>query len=239
MTISDGFSENSPGKGPRLFVLSDTHILLEGIVLALSHDESIEVVGASNHSLHPLRIAGLNPDVLLIDFTISMDLRRSRALRVAMPEVKMVALGVVEAEADVVACAEAGIAGFVSSTGSLKDIASAIHSAVRGELVCSPQTAGMLFRLLGARKTRAPMGGDEMLTPREREIVLLMGEGLPNKHIARRLGIHDATVKNHVHSILSKLGVSRRGEVAAQLFQAASPPTALTQPNGGGGLLHR
>ena len=56
MTISEGLSENSPGKGPRLFVLSDTHILLEGIVLALSRDASIDVVGASNHAIHPLWI---------------------------------------------------------------------------------------------------------------------------------------------------------------------------------------
>ena len=218
----------------KLFILSETSILREGIVIALSQQRTVAVVGSSDFSIPPRRITAADPDALLLDITVSKDLRFTRTLRALMPEVKIVALGVAEAEADMIACAEAGVAGFISSNGSLDDIVEAIHSAVRGELVCSPRTAGMLFRLLGSRiAARASVGDDEALTSREREIVVLMGEGLPNKQIARRLGIQNATVKNHVHSILGKLGVSRRAEVAAQLFQSGwSTSSPLPRANG-------
>jgi two-component system nitrate/nitrite response regulator NarL len=94
----------------------------------------------------------------------------------------------------------------------------AVHSAVRGELVCSPRTAAMLLHRVSLPHGRPSADPDKsMLTQREQDIVLLLNEGLSNKQIARSLNIQSATVKNHVHSILSKLRVSRRGEVAAQL----------------------
>jgi DNA-binding NarL/FixJ family response regulator len=88
---------------------------------------------------------------------------------------------------------------------------------MRGELVCSPRTAGMLLNHV-AKPSSGP--DNDVLTPREREIVSLMSEGLSNKHIARQLGIQNATVKSHVHSILSKMHVRRRGEAAAQLLHS-------------------
>jgi DNA-binding NarL/FixJ family response regulator len=101
------------------------------------------------------------------------------------------------------------VAGFVGLDGSIADVVAAVQSAIRGELECSPRTAGMLLRRVSAASTL-----DE-LTRREREIMRLMTDGLSNKQIARALDIRVATVKNHVHSILGKLGVQRRGEVAA------------------------
>ena len=135
-----------------------------------------------------------------------------------MPDVKIVALGVAEVEQVVMACAKAGVSGFVAPSGSVKDVVAAVHSAVRGELVCSPRMAAMLLNGVSALVARPLADVDnDTLTQREREIVLLMSEGLSNKQIARSLGIQNATVKNHVHSILSKFRVRRRGEVAAQL----------------------
>jgi DNA-binding NarL/FixJ family response regulator len=135
-----------------------------------------------------------------------------------MPDVKIVALGVAEVEQVVMACAKAGVSGFVAPSGSVKDVVAAVHSAVRGELVCSPRMAAMLLNGVSALVARPLADVDnDTLTQREREIVLLMSDGLSNKQIARSLGIQNATVKNHVHSILSKFRVRRRGEVAAQL----------------------
>jgi two-component system, NarL family, nitrate/nitrite response regulator NarL len=84
--------------------------------------------------------------------------------------------------------------------------------------VCSPRMAGMLLSRVRALAAQPAADVDsDVLTQREREIVLLISEGMSNKLIARSLGIQNATVKNHIHSILGKLRVSRRGEVAAQL----------------------
>jgi len=98
---------------------------------------------------------------------------------------------------------------------------------VRGEAVCSPRVAGALLRRIAAlatdgRSDRVPAH----LTKREREIMGLIDEGLSNKEIAKRLRIEVATVKNHVHNILEKLQVHRRGEAAARV-RAALPRRAV------------
>jgi DNA-binding NarL/FixJ family response regulator len=93
---------------------------------------------------------------------------------------------------------------------------------MRNELVCSPRIAGMLFRRIAANGSERSHGPDNgALTRREYEIVSLMTEGLSNKEIARQLRIQIATVKNHIHSILAKLHVRRRGEVAARMHESA------------------
>ncbi len=138
------------------------------------------------------------------------------------------ALGVAEDELVVMACARSGVAGFVYPHGSAHDVVMAVHSAVRGELVCSPRTAGILLnQVSAAAPAAAHAGGDETLTPRENEILALVSEGLSNKQIARQLSIGSATVKNHVHSILGKLGVQRRGEAAAQRRRLAGAATPV------------
>ena len=228
----DGMMAQGAAPRPRVFVLSDIRLLREGVVLALSQQSSIQVIGSSDLSAPPCQIAGLRPDALLLDITGPCGLDTSLPIRDVMPDVKIVALGVAEVEQVVMACAKAGVSGFVAPSGSVKDVVAAVHSAVRGELVCSPRMAAMLLNGVSALVARPLADVDnDTLTQREREIVLLMSEGLSNKQIARSLGIQNATVKNHVHSILSKFRVRRRGEVAAQLRRGnASGPENLVLP---------
>src|SRR5439155_827652 len=101
---------------------------------------------------------------------------------------------------------------------SIDDLVTVIESVARGEAICSPRVAAGLLRRVAA--LAAGHGGDlprAQLTNREREIVRLIDNGLSNKEIARALGIEVATVKNHVHNILEKLQVHRRGEAAARV----------------------
>jgi two-component system, NarL family, nitrate/nitrite response regulator NarL len=206
----------------RLFILSDVRLLCEGLVLALAQHPSVTVVGASDLSMSPAQIAELRPDVLLLDIAMHESLNISVALRQVLPNLKIVAIAVAEVEQEVIACAEAGVSGFVSRKGSAQDVVAAVHCAVRGELVCSRRTAALLFsRVAALASMRSPPPDNGALTRREHEIVSLLNEGLSNKEIARQLRIQSATVKNHIHSILGKLQVRRRGEVAAQLRRAA------------------
>jgi two-component system nitrate/nitrite response regulator NarL len=221
---------------PKIYVASDIHLLREGIVLALSSQSTVQVIGASDLSVEPQQLVGLSPDALILDISGSRSLDFSNAMHSAMPDLKIVALCISEVEQVVIACAEAGVSGFVSPDGSASDVVTAVHAAMRGELVCSPRAAGMLLNH-AARPSRGP--SNDVLTAREREIASLMSEGLSNKLIARQLGIQNATVKTHVHNILSKMRVRRRGEAAAQLFhsemngtdallQSDPPPVALS-----------
>jgi two-component system nitrate/nitrite response regulator NarL len=201
---------------PRVYILSTIRLLREGLVRALSRHSSIEVIGASDAAVLN-EIVETRPDVLLLDISNAATLEWSTSLFRAMPDVKIVALGVAEVEQVVLACARAGVSGFVYAQGSVNDVVAAVHSAVRGELVCSPQTAGMLLNRISSLASTSNTASDDALTPREREVMNFVNEGLSNKQIASLLGIGNATVKNHVHSILGKLGVSRRGEAAARL----------------------
>jgi two-component system, NarL family, nitrate/nitrite response regulator NarL len=225
---------------PRVFVLSDIRLLREGVVLALARQPSVRLIGSSDLSTPPCQIAGLAPDALLLDITVPGGLDISSLIRYAMPNIRIVALGVAEIEQVVMECAKAGVSAFVARNGSVQDVVEAVHSAIRGELICSPRTAGILLSHVTALVARPPAGVDDSLTLRESEIARLVGDGLSNKQIARSLGIQSATVKNHVHNILSKLRMRRRVEVALQsrrrpIDDMKSSDIPTPRPNGSAG----
>jgi len=206
---------------PRVFVLSDTRLLRDGIVLALSQERSIEVVGSSDFSVVLAELVNAPPDAVLLDVSSSRGLEVLHLVRSSLPSAKAIAVGVAEVDEVVIQCADAGASGFVASDGSISDVVEAVHSAIRGELKCSPRIAGILLGRLNALAVRSrECALNDELTPREWEIVKLVAEGMSNKEIARVLSIRIATVKNHVHSILGKLRVQRRGEAAAHARQA-------------------
>jgi len=107
----------------------------------------------------------------------------------------------------------------VPRAASVEDLVAALESVGRGELLCSAQTAAALLRRVAALAAgrSAPAQPLSNLTRREREIGGLLEAGLSNKDIAVQLGIEVATVKNHVHNVLEKLQVHRRGQAAARL----------------------
>jgi two-component system nitrate/nitrite response regulator NarL len=127
-----------------------------------------------------------------------------------------------ELEQEILECAEAGVAGYVTRNGSLADLIATIESVGRDEIIVSPRVAAALVRRLAllAAERRGP-SARRALTSRERDVVMLLEGGLSNKEIAERLCIEVTTVKHHVHNILKKLRVSRRGEAAAKLRGAA------------------
>jgi two-component system nitrate/nitrite response regulator NarL len=134
------------------------------------------------------------------------------------PDIKVVALAVAETEDDIVSCAEAGIAGYVPREGSGADLLWTIEHVARGEAPCSPRVAATLMRRVAALAAeRRPASRGVRLTPRQRQIVGLIGQGLSNREIAQRLCIELSTVTNHVHSALEKLGTHRRAEAVALL----------------------
>jgi DNA-binding NarL/FixJ family response regulator len=99
----------------------------------------------------------------------------------------------------------------------VKDLRRAIESAWNGEAICSPRVAADAFSRLARLSAGRPPAPLSELTPREQEVARLIEQGMSNKQIARRLVITLATVKNHVHNVLEKLRVRRRGEVGARI----------------------
>jgi len=241
MVIANGIKLSAPASHqpphstqevrPRVFVVSDVRLLCDGLMLSLSQQPSVTIVGSAELTVASAQLADLQPDVVLLDVGSRGGLDMPPQFREVMPDAKIVAIAVNDVEQEVLACAEAGVSGFVSRNGSIQDVVAAVHCAVRSELVCSPRIAALMFSRLataGARRTAEPDAG--ALTRREHEIASLMTQGLCNKEIARALRIQSATVKNHIHSILSKLQVRRRGEVAARMRGSILAPRGAYSP---------
>ena len=155
--------------------------------------------------------------MVLLDMAMPESLETARAIVRTTPTLKIVALAVPEFERDVVACAQAGVSGYVPREGSLEDLLAVVWSVKRNELLCSPRMAATLFRRAATATDEGFTIPTRDLTLRELQVVRLLDEGLSNKEIAVHLGIEIATVKNHVHNILHKLNVRRRGEAAARV----------------------
>jgi two-component system, NarL family, nitrate/nitrite response regulator NarL len=203
----------------RVLIAARVRLHHDGMAGLLAHDPRIAVIGTVTGATEALAtIAARNPDVVVVDTALPGSLETIRLIHAACPKVRLVATAVPDRDADVIACAEAGAAGYATRDASAADLRDVIQRASSGEIVCSPRMAAALFLRIA---TLAAQGKNEpslsRLTPREHEIVLLIEEGLSNKQIARRLQIELTTVKNHVHHILEKLGVGGRDAVAAWL----------------------
>ena len=209
-----------PGGAPiRLYVLSPIRIYREGLAHVLSTHGGVSTSWAPRTPSRRLRppYAGVRWMYVLYDLRSPSGLLGLRRLADA-PELRVVALGVEESVEWVIACAEAGIAGYVTDSTSLDELVTRIEDAAHGDFHCPPHIAASLLRRLAAIGPflGAP-GVRSRLTSRELEVAALLQEGLSNKQIATRLTIQLATAKNHVHSILEKLETPTRTDAAAVL----------------------
>jgi len=212
----------SHGAETTVFVATHTALFAEGLALALAG--RFHVAGSATVPEEAAAaIAAVRPDVALVDVAEAKDLSWIAAIHQACPDVRVVALSVPDMEDAIIACAEVGIAEFVTRRESLADLFAALERVERGEALCSPTVTAGLLRRIADLATRQPPGPeDPRLTARESEVLALIDEGLSNKEIAVRLCIGLATVKNHVHNILEKAGARRRGEAAARIHGRAA-----------------
>jgi two-component system nitrate/nitrite response regulator NarL len=202
-----------------LVVIAEVRFYREGLAELLGSRPSCRVAATAAGPEDGLRsVVAQQPDVVLVALGPSAGPLLVREIAALAPSSRVVALGVVEKEDDVLALAEAGVAGYVTTDGSADDVVAVVESVARGEALCSPRiTATLLQRIARLTHEQRPRTVAATLTVREREILTLIEQGLSNKEIARGLCIEVATVKNHVHSILEKLQVKRRAEAAALL----------------------
>jgi two-component system, NarL family, nitrate/nitrite response regulator NarL len=224
----------SPGPAPgstmfRVLIVDDTRLYLEELADLLGRRPEISQVATAADLRSALwHVAASPQDAVLVSTAMTEGRAVVRAISEAAAseaaaQVPVIALAAREIEEEVIAWAEAGVAGFLFREESLEDLVAVIQSVVRGETLCPPRMAAMLLRSVTRLASQHQPDPDvSRLTAREQEIVGLIDDGLSNKEIARRLTIEVRTVKNHVHSILQKLKVSRRSDAAARM-RARSP----------------
>ena len=203
----------------RVFIVSEVRLYREGLARLLRRGQRLEVVGAAADvpdALAALRELRDPPEAVLLDVPAPAGLEGLHQLEAAVPTARIIVLNVSDAdEQAVIAWAEAGVGGLLARDVDVDDVAQAVQTTASGGTVCSPRLAALLLRRVARSAQDRPVTSP--LTSREREIAALLEQGLSNKEIGARLQIELPTVKNHVHSILTKLKASRRGQAAAML----------------------
>jgi two-component system nitrate/nitrite response regulator NarL len=211
----------------RVILASDDRIYSEGLLRLIGRSGTMVCRVASDSAADAaVLVETVEVDVVLVDATMTEGMDLVRSVGAGGSQVAAVALRVGEEESQVLELADAGVAGYVSRNASPDDLCAAIDAAVRGRLYCSPRVAVMLhLRATASGRARGSNGRAEddspgrieRLSRREHDVLELIARGFSNKEIATALQIELSTVKHHVHRILEKLEVRRRGQAAAAL----------------------
>lgn len=207
------------GPQTRLLIVSRVRLLREGLASILSQRPRVDAVCSAAGVDSTLRLVrSFEPTLILLDISTEDGLQTARGLAEAAAGVPVLGFAARAGDDDVVAYAQAGVTGFIAREASTDEMFDSIERAAAGELLCSPRVAAALFRQLAALAIAQRTSSEPaVLTGRERQVVRLIDDGLSNKAIARELAIEVSTVKNHVHNILDKLQVTRRGQAAARM----------------------
>ena len=236
----EGAVSSSATKAARILITDDHALVREGLRTMLSGEEGLQVVGEAHDGQQALSMCReLHPDLVLMDVRMpKMDgLEATRRIKAEMPKTSVVMVTMHESPDYLLEAVRAGAAGYVLKDASGERLLGAVRRTLEGE---SPLNQELAMRLLtrlakdkapatageptaGASGGRAPdreAGQLEGLTPREVEVLRLLSRGQTNPQIAQNLLYSVSTVKAHVRSILSKLGVSDRTQAAVRAIEA-------------------
>ncbi|HAH3765139.1 TPA: two-component system response regulator NarL [Escherichia coli] len=203
---------------PATILLIDDHPMLRtGVKQLISMAPDITVVGEASNGEQGIELAeSLDPDLILLDLNMpgmngleTLDKLREKSL-----SGRIVVFSVSNHEEDVVTALKRGADGYLLKDMEPEDLLKALHQAAAGEMVLSEALTPVL-----AASLRATERDVNQLTPRERDILKLIAQGLPNKMIARRLDITESTVKVHVKHMLKKMKLKSRVEAAVWVHQ--------------------
>jgi DNA-binding NarL/FixJ family response regulator len=202
----------------RVLVVDDHAVVREGLRAFLELQDGIDVAGEAADGEEAIALAErLRPDVVLMDLVMPQldGLAAMRALRERVPAARVIVLTSFADDDRLLPALRAGAAGYLLKNAQPQELARAVRAAHAGEALLDPLVAARLVDALRGEKD--PL---DRLTPREREVLELIGRGFPNKRIARELGLSEKTVKTHVGHVLAKLGVTDRTQAAVVAVRA-------------------
>lgn len=209
----------------KVAIVEDNRLVRDGLTLKLNEQAGFTVAyGAANGSLEKLREAA--SDVLLLDVGLEGEdsLELAQRIRVELPALRVIAMDLLPVHEDLVEFVTAGVAGFILKDATLDELVTTIRSVAAGRTILPPEMTSTLFsQIVEEAIARGLAGVSEAtdLTPRERKVVSLIGDGLSNKAIAAMLGISPHTVKSHVRNVMDKLALHSRLQIAAYRHRTA------------------
>ncbi|MFI4949823.1 MAG: LuxR C-terminal-related transcriptional regulator [Caulobacterales bacterium] len=205
----------------RIGILTPVRLLGEALAASLSaRDARIEVELVRDlQRLRDLAAAPQPLAIVIVDTTQPIALDEIRDFHVEFPDLPLLALGLREHEAEVVAYGSAGFVCYLRREEGLDELCNRVDDALAGRLACSPEIAAGMMRALFQRGPAAVDDNLPPLTPRETHVARLVIRSLSNKEIARELGLSESTVKHHVHSILGKCSLSTRMQLMRRMRQ--------------------
>ncbi|MFJ9869124.1 response regulator [Streptomyces sp. NPDC101165] len=216
MTEEHTFTEQHP---IRVFLLDDHEVVRRGLADLLDAEPDISVVGDADTAEHALtRGPALRPHVAVLDVRLpdGDGISVCRELRSRMPELACLMLTSFDDEDALLDAIMAGASGYVLKQIKGSDLVSAVRTVASGQSMLDPATTARLMRSLRTGPAETPALPPELasLSPRERDILALIGDGLTNREIGNKLYLSEKTVKNHISRLLAKLGVQRRVQAA-------------------------
>jgi len=205
----------------RVLIIEDNPLLREGISSIIRKQSDIRVVSQKGPGRKPLqKIRDLRPNVLLLD----MGLRSQSSLEIVkvvkrdFPHVRVIVMDLVPTEVEILMFVREGVSGFVLKDATTVDFLKTIRAVAAGKKILPPLMTGSLFSQIveqAVSGTIPPRVIEAVrMTKRERQVILLIADGLSNKEIANKLHLSTYTVKSHVHNILEKLLLQSRVQIA-------------------------
>jgi DNA-binding NarL/FixJ family response regulator len=215
----------------KVAVVEDNRLVRGGLTLKLNEQPDITVChAAAIGDMDGLR--AVSPDVLLLDVGLEGEdsLHLAERMRTELPAVRVIVMDLLPVHEDLVEYVTAGVSGFILKDATLDDLVTTIRTVAGGGNILPPEMASTLFsQIVEDAVVRGLEGVMEAtdLTPRERKVVSLIGDGLSNKAIARHLDISPHTVKSHVRNVMDKLALHSRLQIASYLHKSSEDSDAV------------
>ena len=203
----------------RVLIVEDHQVVADGLSALLNDQPDMTVVGSAASVVDSVaRAEDLKPDVAVVDFRLTDGTGADAGLgiRQVRPDTKLIFLTREDSDAARFAAIEAGASAFIHKSQAAAEVVNAIRTVAAGGTLFTPRTIATLLN-----KRRQMDSQLESLTPREKEVLRLMAEGISSREIAARLGISYTTVRTHIRSVGSKLGVHSKLEAIVKARELA------------------